>query len=194
LVRPDANSVVQAVLLAAGTRQTLPVGALRILSAVRNMGSTGTTPGRVITMGDRASQDAANPDWHSAPTGTAVREIFYDDKVAPLTFFVRPSIPASPAVYIELALSKAPTDVTDANTGDITVSDVYSPPLQAWMLYRAFMLQTQATNVMQRGAGHFQSFFNLLGVKLRADMFASPNRGGALIPSPTNLGVGLGNS
>lgn len=189
LARPDANAVVQPTQLVAGTRQTLPAGALRLLGATRNMGVDGITPGKAIQMGDRVSQDAVNPNWHIAVGGGVVKSVFYDDKKTPLTYFVQPPIQAAPAVFIELELSKPPIDVIDANVGDITLSDVYSPAYQSWMLFRAYSIATQSIGYFQRAQFHVSNFFNLLGVKMRNDIFLTPNAGGANVANPSNLQV-----
>jgi hypothetical protein len=175
LARPDANPVTSAVLLVAGTRQTLPSGKMRLLDVSRNMGSNGTTPGDTIRLAERDVQDMVNRSWHNAQPQTRVREVFYNDKKDPLVYWVYPPIAVGATVYIEVTTSDPPTDVTDADNGAITLSDTYASPLQAWMLYRAFSMQSQAVGLAQRAQGYFASFFNLLGVKLRNDMIYSPN-------------------
>lgn len=171
LVRPDANPVTQAVLLVPGTRQALPSGGLRLLDATRNMGSAGTVAGDAVRVADRQSMDTALRSWHTAPPSTKVREVLYDEKKDPTTFWVNPPAPLTPSVYIEIIFSKSPTDVTDADSGAITISDTYVPALIEWMLYRAYSLATQALNQQQRANFKYQTFFNLLGVKLRGDIF-----------------------
>lgn len=171
LVRPDANSVTQSVLLVSGTRQALPSGAQRLLKVNRNMGADGATVGRVIRMIDHGTQDEVDLDWHTAASAARVKEIIYDDKKDPLAFFVRPKV--TPPWYVELVLSKQPSDVTDADAGTITLPDVYSGPMQAWMLHRAFSMQTQAAGLLQRSQFYFSSFFQQLGVKLRGDLFTA---------------------
>lgn len=171
IVRPDANAVTQAVQLVPGTRQSLPAGGLRLLDVTRNMGSAGTTAGSAIRLAERQSMDMADRSWHTAPPNVKVRELLYDEKKDPTSYWVSPPVPLAQSVYIEIIFSKSPTDITDADAGAITISDVYAPALIEWMLYRAFSLQTQALNVQQRASFKYQTFFNLLGVKLRGDVF-----------------------
>ena len=171
-VRPDANSITQSVLLIAGTRQTLPSSAQRLLDVTRNTGVAGVTPGRTVRLSERRQEDEVNRDWHTAATGTVVKDVYYDEKKDPTVFWVRPGIPASPAVYLEIIYSKAPTDVTDADAGSITLLDTYAPAMQAWMLARAFGMATQAQNQFQRSQYYMAMFMQLLGVKLRADVMA----------------------
>lgn len=171
LVRPDANTVVQNITLAAGTRQALPAGGLRLLGVARNMGANGNTPGKAIRFVDREALDDLDRDWHTATQESVVDELVYDEKKTPGVFYVSPPATASPAVTIEVSLSKTPTDVTDADSGAITLPDIYAGPMQSWMLYRAYGLATQAMNHFQRSQFHFTAFFNQLGVKIRAEMF-----------------------
>ena len=180
LARPDANAVTESVLLVAGTKQTLPAGAYRLLDVTRNMGVAGTTAGDTIRLAERDVQDMVNRSWHGATAAaatTVVRDVFYNDKKDPLVYWVKPKIPTSPAVYIEITTSKAPTDVAiaDVATGNITISDAYAGPMQEWMLFRAYMMATQALNQFQRAQFHLATFFNLLGIKMKNDMFESPN-------------------
>jgi len=185
LVRPDANPITQSVQLVAGTRQALPSGGLRLLDAVRNTGSAGTSNGPAVRVVERQSMDMADRGWHSAPPSITVREVLYDEKKTPLTYFVSPPVPAAPNVYLEIIFSKTPTDVTDPDAGSITISDVYVPAMQHWMLYRAYAMATQAVNQFQRSNFYFQAFFNILGIKLRGDMFtgaSAPN----IYPQPVN--------
>lgn len=177
LVRPDATATVAAVLLVAGTKQSLPTGGLRLLKVNRNMGVAGATPGGVIRKVDVETLDNYDQDWHLAAKASAtVLEYVYDDRV-PKNYYVNPPVPASPAVYAEIAYSVTPAQVTAV--GDtLAIDDVYEAALRHWTLYLAYSL-----NVEQRNAGraqtHFSGFFSVLGVKIQGDMMVSPNRPGA---------------
>lgn len=180
LVRPDANSVTESFKLAAGTRQALPSGGLRVLDMIRNMGSNGSTPGRTIRSIDTDVQDSVSPNWHTSTASVIVREFFYNDKRNPLVFYVNPPVPSSPDVYVELTTSKAPATITDAVNGSIGLADVYSPALSQWMLFKAYALATQASNQFQRAQFYYNSFFNVLGVKLKGELFFAANTAGML--------------
>jgi hypothetical protein len=169
LVRPDANAAVESIPLVAGTKQAIPATALRLLGVTRNMGADGLTAGPTIRLIDRGTLDDLNRNWHTATAGSSVDEVVYDEKKAPRSFYVTP--PLSVARYIEVELSKVPTDVTDPDAGTIALADIYAGPMQAWMLHRAYGMQTQALNMFQRSQFYFTSFFNQLGVKIRGEMF-----------------------
>lgn len=175
LVRPDAGGSTENITLAAGSRQALPAGALRLLGVTRNMGADGATPGKTIRFVERQSKDDVNPDWHTATASAVIKEVVYDDKKNPLVFYVSPPATGSPRIEVELA--KTPTDIVtaDVDTADIGLADVYAGPMQAWMLHRAYAIATQSANQYQRAVFYYQSFFNQLGVKIRADMFFAPS-------------------
>lgn len=175
IARPDASATTAAVLLVAGTKQSLPTGGFRLLDVSRNMGSTGLVAGDTIRLAERDVQDMVARSWHKNPVGTVIRDVFYNDKKDPLTFWVTPPVPSGGAVYIEITYAKGPTDVTDADAGSITLSDTYATAMQQWMLFRAYSMATQALNQFQRAQFYFGAFFNVLGVKMKNDMWFSPN-------------------
>lgn len=176
LVRPDANSVVSTVQLVAGTKQAIPANGLALLDVVRNMGPAGAAPGKPIKKADRATLDAADPTWHSRTAKTVVNNFAFDERF-PSAFYVSPPVHASTQVWVELAYSKAPTEVTSANLGTaIELTDVYEGPIKDFMKRCAYKkeISSQGSQVL---AGSFeQSFYNALGVKVRADFSTSPNQ------------------
>lgn len=181
LVRPDAGSITESVKLVAGTKQTLPANAQLILDVTRNMGGDGLTPGRTIRLVDDEMKSDTNRDWHIAADAGVVRELIYNDKKDPLTFYVSP-----PAVdkYIELVLCTVPPDIADANvtTADFGLTPLYAGPAQAWMLHRAYGMATNAPGNVDKSWRYFNSFFNQLGVKLRGELFAAAAAMGERVP------------
>lgn len=171
LVRPDAFSLTTNLTLVVGPKQSLPAGYTRIIAVTRNMGADGATSGRTVNLVDGADLSAVNENWYSATPKSPVRDLVYNDKKDPLTFWVSP--PAVAGWKIEATLAKNPTDVADADTGDIALPDTYAAALQTWMLFRAYAKATQAVGHLQRAQTYFTAFFNLLGVKLRGDMWTA---------------------
>lgn len=176
-VRPDASSVIQSFKLAPSTtKQAIPAGSERLLGVTRNLGADGVTVGRVIRFSeDRQLLDEANRDWHTATPASPVREVIYDEKKNPKVFWVTP-----PALgtdwYIELILLQDTVDIIPANvtTDPFQLADSYGPASVEWMLYRAYAMQSQSTGLWQRALGHFQAFFNILGVKLKGEIWVGP--------------------
>lgn len=172
LVRPDASAITSSMQLASGTRQTLAAGELRVIRVTRNMGVAGTTPGRAIRLGSIPDIDAFNPDWHTATTDVVVREYMFDES-RPDEFWVTPPVPASPAVFVEAVRAVLPTAMAAAGE-TLPVDDIYAPALIEWCCYRAFSRDSERTPNWQRAGRHFAAFFNLLQVKMKADMAIDP--------------------
>lgn len=170
LVRPDASAVTGNLVLAGGTKQSLPAGGLRTLALIRNRGASGAESGRAIRLVDRATLDTTDPLWHGRDASAIIKEYCLDDR-DPTRFWVSP--PAVNGTQVEGTYSKSPANVTDL-VSDIALPDDYAPALLEWCLYRCFARDSEETPNYARAAGHFQNFFNLLGVKMQADMAASP--------------------
>lgn len=129
---PQAGSRLDAVRLAPGTRQSIKLVAqanilngdgsaaaavqgISLIGVVRNMGSSGAAPGRVVRVIDRKTQDAADPNWHLlSRAGTEIRAVMHDP-LLPHYFYVDPPVHASTPVWVEMAWNAQPTRV--ANTG-----------------------------------------------------------------------------
>lgn len=178
LVRPDANALTTNLTLAAGVKQSLPTGYTRIIGVTRNMGADGSTPGKAVHLATHEDKSAVNEDWYSAANASPVRELVYDDKKDPLTFWVSP--PAVASWKIEAILARDPLDVTDPDNGDIALIDTYAAPMQQWMLFRSYAMGTQAAGHLQKAQVAFSNVFNLLGVKLRADLWLAAQTAGRL--------------
>ena len=184
LVRPDAFSKTESVLLAEGTRQTIPTTGLRLLDVVRNMGANGSTPGYPITKTDRDSLDLFNRLWHKQTGKAAVKNYFHDERT-PKDFYVAPPVQAAAegAVYAEIIYAKIPTPVDPADLiTPIAVDDVYRGPLKDWILRDAFAVEIASQASQTLSARYEQSFYNGLGIKTKSDIGFSPNA-----PKPSEL-------
>lgn len=123
---PQAGSRVDAVKLSNGTKQDLTkvlaanikpgdgsaaadVNGIALLDVVRNMGSDGLTPGRVIRLVDRYTKDTNDPDWHTK-SGTVVRE-YITDKQTPRVFYAVPAVTGN--VWAEIAWMAEPKAIAD---------------------------------------------------------------------------------
>lgn len=136
-----------------GTTPSQPVYGTQLLDVVRNMGSDGLTPGPGIRKIDRDTLDALNPTWHST-TGAPVRGIVFNP-ATPRVFYVSPGVPASPAVWVEVAYAAKPIPIPDGgapgseiygnaggsgSTTTIQLDDVFADDLinytVAWLSYQ----------------------------------------------------------
>jgi hypothetical protein len=132
-IQPSASSTTVSKQLVAGTRQTLPADGWLLLSIYRNMGTTGTTPGRSIRLISREIIDSFNPNWHTDTATAEVRNYIYtnQDQTA---FFVYP--PNTGTQYVELNYSAQPADLT-LETQVIPIFDIFQSALVDYILYRA---------------------------------------------------------
>lgn len=174
LVKPDSTAVTATQQLTASQTKQVLSGAsdLRLIRLVRNMGANGTTVGRAIRLGDMNALDSFNPDWHTAEKSAVVKEYMFNAE-RPDEFWVSPPVHATTAVHVELIKSVLPAAVA-ATTDTLPVDDIYGPPLIEWCCYRAFSRDSERTPNWARAARHFQAFFNLLQIKMQADMAISP--------------------
>lgn len=172
--RPDASTVYAPFPCEAGTRQSLPSAALRLIDIPRN------TSGGPVTQVDRAVLDEQLPTWHTLPAvpASAVEHFCYDSR-DPATFWVYPRVEASTS--IDIVYSSVPADITSAETDlsdipdeTLNVSDAYANAVLDYMLYRAYSKDTAYAGNMSRAQMHLQGFATTLGIKIRTDAAISP--------------------
>lgn len=173
LVRPDAGAVTESVQLVAGTKQTLPTAALRLLDITRNMGADGLTAGKIITPSDRKHIDFSNLLWPAATGDTVVENFSYDSNV-PRIYYVTPPVSSTTNVYVEMSTSQLPTTITAIGNDD-GVEDIFFEPLVQYMLYKAMSADDEGAET-NKAQGHFENFFNLLGIELSSSTKAGPER------------------
>lgn len=186
LVRPDSCATHLALVLAAGTRQVLPAGGLRLLDVVRNLSESGVI-GRSVRMVDRETLDAQDPNWHKAVSTGSIYNFAYDDR-DPLNFYVYP--PALPGKKLEIIYVKSPDDVINT-TDPISLSDIYAEPLLNYVMFRAYSKDAEYGANAQLATGYYQVFSSLLGIKTSKDFAFSPdaNKPGGT-PSPIAVKAG----
>ena len=80
--RPDLFGTPTVLTLVAGTRQTLPTTAFKLLDIVNNV-----TGKRAVRQIERRPLDEQNPDWHNDPGASVIRHYMYDIR-DPRTFYV----------------------------------------------------------------------------------------------------------
>jgi hypothetical protein len=198
LLKPSALTANVAILLTAGTKQSLvgasfkstPTGAattispIQLLEVVRNLGATGAeaNAGGAITGIARKVLDVTLPGWHAMSAGPEIKHFMFDPK-DPKTFYVYPKATAEPAMYVEILLSKSPTNTlidsaTALGSGDIDagIDDVYESVLVDYVLYRAYSKDSEHTANANRSQFHFQAFASALGVKLKNEFTLAPTK------------------
>lgn len=123
---PAANSRVDTIKLAPGTRQSIeyinaanckpgdgsvpsaPILGTQLLDVIRNMGNDGVTPGnsiRLLTDG-REVLDSQKPNWHTI-SGSSVANYMFDPRT-PRYFYISPGAPTGADLWAEIAYTAQP--------------------------------------------------------------------------------------
>lgn len=172
-LRPNAFSVVESKQLVAGTKQTLTAGDYMLLDVYMNMGTDGTTQGKVITHIERWQLDYLLQNWHKG-TGKAYTEHYnYDPEKSLTTFFVYPSAKSGTVHYIEMNVARPHTKITTGNQANTIALDVaYEPAIKEWMLREAYLKNTSvASNA--KASSHQQTFYGMMSARVAAEQAAT---------------------
>jgi hypothetical protein len=170
LFKPEASVANTAMQLTAlNTKQSLPTAAIRLIDLVRNMGADGLTPGAPIRMVTREILDVQRPDWHTQTAATAIRHGVFDPR-NPKNFYVFPR-PAT-AIYVDAIYAVNPVDVTTVTgvaTGNLALDDIFASALLDYVLFRAFLKDSENPANAQRAAAHRQLFDGAVGARNQTD-------------------------
>jgi len=172
IYKPNSYVVNAAIQLVSGTKQTLPDDGIQLIDIVRNMGSDGKTPGRVVRIATREVLDAAVPTWHSATANAVCRHYLYNP-LNPKQFYVYPPQPSTGMGYVEIVYTATPADLlSDVET--IALDDVYQNQLIDYVLYRAYSKQSDGGDVTL-AAAHYTAFTTSLTGKTQGESIVNPN-------------------
>lgn len=174
LVRPDANAVVDRMLLRGGTQQQLPDGYIRLLDINRNLGATGIDVGYVVKVTTKDAIDNSDPNWHNATPVGYIDNYIYDERT-PQIFYVSPPVASDSFVFVEASFSKQHDEVTKTDQ-TLEVLDIFKDPLTSWVLKLAFEVDTDSVNNMAKAQDYERRFYSALGQELQAEALNSPNQ------------------
>lgn len=163
LRRPDASTSYQTFTCVAGTRQTLPPEAVRLIEVVRNVGSS------AVRFVPRATLDESYPDWQKGQSARRAAGYVYDER-DPKTFWLYPGVRSG--VEVELIVSVTPGMVTLAQVDSMVtlpLDDVYFNPIYDFILFRAHSKDAEHDANAQLANSHFQAFGLALGEKMQTD-------------------------
>lgn len=166
LMRPDANAADVEFTCVAGTKQSLPANALKLIDVIRN------DSGRVIRYIARAALDDNYPDWHISADAADASAYTYDDR-DPKIFYLYPGVAA--ASKINLVYSVAPQAKTLAQVNDVAspaiadLDDIYINPIIDFILYRAYSKDADYVANSNRAISHYNAFSQQLGDKTNTD-------------------------
>ena len=177
LLKPDATSENTTVTLVTGTKQTIPSDGNRLLRVIRNMSAASSgNGGRAIRLVARDVLDTQTPTWHDpAVTGDAahtnvVKNYIYDEQ-DPKNYYVFPGVSGN--AYIEIVYSKNPATV--ALNGNLSVDDMYANAVMNYILYMAFMKESESAGNSQRASSHYNLFTQAITGKAQIDTITTPN-------------------
>lgn len=172
LQRPDVCAVTESILLVPGMRQSLPRrrvnGSSRdarfLIELIRNMGPDGEHPGPAISSVSPGLLLA----WASATHASPVIENFAYDRVTNRdVYYVYPSVPERPEVWVEATYSAAPESVVSPEQ-DFPLPDEYAEAVKHHMLASVLGGDNESGNA-GRAAYHMQLYASAMGIKLRVD-------------------------
>lgn len=166
VLRPDIYSTSATQALSAGSKQTLPSGALRLLDVPRN------TSGAAITVTQRGFLDQQNPTWHTSIGPSSTIKHFMVDERNPSTYWVYP--PAAGGASVEIIYQQAPTDYT-TNSSLTAYEELYGGAFVDYVCYRAFSKDSEYAGNAQRALAHYQQYSNALGLGRKNDLTYSAN-------------------
>ena len=177
LLKPDATSVCTTVTLTTGTKQTVPGDANRLLRVVRNMSAaSGGNGGRAVRLVARDVLDTQTPTWHDpAVTGEAahtniVKNYVYDEQ-NPKNYYVFPGVSGN--AYLEIVYSQNPATV--AAGANIGVDDMFANAVMNYILYMAYMKESEMAGNAQRASSHYNPFVTAMTGKAQVDTITTPN-------------------
>lgn len=181
---PSAFARTEDIPLAEGVKQTLPTGYVRMLRPVSNAPFEGAdrAPRRVVTVVDRRTLDAVQPDWHSERRRSQQARHVMFDEADPRTFYVYPSNDGTGRLRAVVAARPVPVaaagaaDAIGSYAAEVGVDDQYGNALVDYVLYRAFSKDAQFAGSIQRAAALFSQFAGAVNMQVGADATMSPNR------------------
>lgn len=161
LVRPDITAKTTSVQLVQGTKQTIPPDGAMLMSAIRNMGTNGTTPGKPIFATGKESLAAYS--WTYA--GSEIDFYHYDPLVDKKTYYTLPGVGATTR-WIEIAYS-VNVGTVSASADEIPIPEVYSAALEHMMLYHILSGDSSASNAALARM-HYEAFYMAIGADAAA--------------------------
>lgn len=171
--RPQACSTIATVSLVSGSKQAIPSDGVLLLDVIRNMGTSGTTPGRAIRRTDRQGIDDVQLYWHKGVTSSEISQYTFDDRL-PKDFYVYP--PAKDGTNIEIAYAKIPEAIT-AIGGNLDIGLEYMDAVVNYVAYRAKAKDSEYANAAE-AAAFYGAFNDALGMQNQSATAQSPNQPG----------------
>lgn len=184
--KPNACTRIVPMTCEMGTRQEIPALSTALLRVIRNIKSMSTPVqgSQAIRTVPREVMDASHPNWHNSDSYPAQKLVIHaiQDPADQRNFYVWP--PNDGTGKIEIEVTRIP-DPIPAGTSPNVLSNysvnidtdrVYDPALINYVLYRCYLKDAGYAGNAQRAAAYYQSFGNLLGMKLKMELSDGPNQ------------------
>lgn len=173
---PEANPIIEAVLLAAGVKQTIPASGLALINVIRNMGADGATPGAAIFPSTVKIIQAFDSSWATATAAAAIDNFMPETD---RTFYTYP--PSNGAGYVEMEYSKVPTAVIYDEAGAwetalVGVTDKYVKAVLEHILSLAFSKDTDFPGNLERAQMHLAQFGQAVGAPMASEQARAANQ------------------
>jgi hypothetical protein len=173
VLKPDANPVVETVLLTAGCQQSLPSGAIQLLDVLSNMGITGTTRGDVVSVVEKKYLNSINPSWMKDTATAIVTHVVYDVDRSPKLYWVYP--PSLGTNYLELMVGKLPTAITSL-AQNMNLGEEFISSLVHYVVYKSLLKDTDVPNYAAQAIAYYQAFLSGLRIKDMVEKAITPKR------------------
>lgn len=167
-LKPDANVIFEALVLASGSQQSLPAGSIQLMELLSNV-----IDGSTIRIIDRETLDHSYPNWQALqnPSTQVVRRYVYDKRF-PLMFWVTPGVQAATEVNaVYSALPTRPAALTDP----LGINDTYETALWAYVVSLAYAKNSSRFDPQKAAA--FMALFT-------ANVTGRTQAQAALVPDP----------
>ncbi|CAB4134878.1 hypothetical protein UFOVP275_28 [uncultured Caudovirales phage] len=171
--RPAACSKVANFTLVAGTQQAIPSDGVQLLDIIRNMGSSGLTPGRAIRRTDRQNIDDHDLNWHAAAQSTEISQFTYDDRSTRVFFVTPPAVAGTQVLGVYASIPTAVASTAENLNIDIENMDA----VVNYVCYRAKSKDSQYANAAE-AAAYYGAFNDSLGITQQTQASISPNQVG----------------
>ena len=149
LMRPEISITTTDVTTAAGSRQTLPTGAIHLLDVTYDR-----TMGTSISPVAKSVLDSNVPAWQAQLAGFGINHYVYDIR-NPLVYWVYPA--PNNTRSVEISFCTEPTEATTV----ITIPDIFSPALLNYMLARALSKDSESA-IPPLAAVYYRDFAGLV--------------------------------
>lgn len=177
--KPKANTVTGNLTLTAGTTmQSLPATVIALVGILSNMGTSGTDPGRAVTLTSAERMDAARPIWRS-DTGSAVKHYMVDDRDKS-SYEVWPA-PDS-ALKVLARTCNHPTDIA-ALTETLSIDDSYRNALVHYVLFKAYAQDAEDSINASLSAAHYAIYAQTIGLQVKKQKAESPGANSSANPA-----------